>query len=389
MTEKLYYHSPYTKTWNTDITHIEQKDDTYWIQLKETAFYPEGGGQPADQGTINGMSVIDVQEDGPHIYHILRDKPSLGEASCEINWERRFDHMQHHSAQHLLSAVCIELYDAKTMSFHLGTEMVSIDLATADLSTEQLNNIEKKVNEYITANYPIETYMVTEEELSSIPLRKLPDVTEDIRIVEIKGEIDYSACCGTHVARLGEIGLIKLIKTEKQKRNTRLHFKAGSRALKDYGEAQDILTIISNRFSTSRSEVIERLDKWEQEQKALQRELDELKEAQASYVAKELLSSAESNLIAKTFDNQSMKEMQLLAASLKESFDGVILIASASEKKILLTHAGTASLKCGQLFKEHLPSYNGKGGGNDKQAQAGFNTVEELQSFVTFVKDFI
>jgi alanyl-tRNA synthetase len=388
MTEKLYYTSPKTTKWSTTITHIIERDNQILVTLQETAFYPEGGGQPCDVGTIDGMEVLHVFEEDDEVYHQVSKRPEHTDVECEIDWKRRFDHTQHHTGQHLLSAVCIELYDAHTVNFHLGTDTVTIDLAVPSLTSDQLLHIERRVNEYIYENKEIKTYTLSHDQVHTVPLRKLPDVGENIRIVEISG-IDYSACCGTHVARTGEIGLLKLLKTEKQRGNIRLHFKCGARALADYQESFDIVNSIAAKFSTGRQEVMERIDRLEQEQKQFQKEIEQLKIENASFTAKELLAERDGQMVARLFHDQSMKDLQILARQIIEKGDYIVLFATALENKLLLIHDGTPSVHCGQLFKEQLASFGGKGGGNANQAQAGFNNEEDLQKFFSFIQQQI
>lgn len=385
MTEKWYETKPYTTAWSTEITSVTEHDNHVLVTLKETAFYPEGGGQPSDYGTINGMNVLDVFEQNDEVYHKLPQAPDRKEADCQIDWARRLDHMQHHTGQHLLSAVCIELYDAHTVSFHLGTDTVTIDLAVPSLSDEQLAHIERRANGCIYENKEIRTYYVTKENVHTVPLRKLPDVGDHIRIVEISG-IDYSACCGTHVSRTGEIGIIKLLKTEKQRGNTRLHFKCGLRALTDYQLAHDTLSALAGKFSTSRHEVIERIEKLEQEQKQLQKEIEQLHTEKAAYVANELIANSNGEIVTFVSDDQPLKNLQPLIKSITEKGDYIALFSSTLENKVLLAHSGFSSLHCGQLFKEQLAAFNGKGGGNANQAQAGFPTKEEMENFFSFLQ---
>lgn len=390
MTEKLYYTDPYLASWKTTIKEIINDEDFCLVTLNETAFYPEGGGQPADKGMIDGISVLDVFEDNNEVYHKLPSPPLNQTVKCSIDWERRFDHMQQHTGQHLLSAVCIELYDAHTVSFHLGTDTVTIDLAIPTLTHEQMTQIEQRVNEYIYQNIGIDTYFVTAEQLSTIPVRKMPKVTEDIRIVQI-GEIDYNACCGTHVTKLGELGLLKLTKTEKQKGNTRLHFKTGKRALQDYQKSHGAISTLSNLFSSHRDDIVEKAAKMEQENKQYVKELESLKNEILSYKAIDLVKEHDdNNLIMKAFDQYSIKEIQTLARHLFQLNDQLILIlASQLENRLLFTHSGAPEIHCGQIMKEALKDINAKGGGNDKQAQATFQDSNTLGATIHKLKDLL
>ncbi|WDC84731.1 alanyl-tRNA editing protein [Caloramator sp. mosi_1] len=174
-------------------------------------------------------------EENDTVYHVVDKKIEKNNVKCTIDFERRFDHMQNHTGQHLLSSVFITLYDAPTNSFHLGDDYVSIDIGLENITDEIVKNVEDRVNELIFKNIPVKSYIVNNEEAKKLPLRKLPPTDVNIRIVEIEG-IDYSPCCGTHVRNLGEIGMVKILKTEKYKNMTRVYFKCGKRLLRDFQE---------------------------------------------------------------------------------------------------------------------------------------------------------
>ncbi|MFC5452828.1 alanyl-tRNA editing protein [Paenibacillus aestuarii] len=385
MTKKLYYESAYTTEWQTRITKSLEREDGYYVILEETAFYPTGGGQPFDTGEINGIPVLDVMAEEDEVLHKVERLPQEQQVSCRIDWTRRFDHMQQHSGQHLLSAVCRDLYDAMTVSFHMGSDHASIDVERPELSHEQLTAIEREVNRRIYQNLSVVSYFVTPEQMAQLTLVKPPKVTEDIRIVEIKG-VEYNACGGTHVSSTGEIGIIKLLKAEKQKGNTRIYFLCGYRALNEFNDNQRILGALSNKFKTAKEDIMERIEKWEQEQRQLQQEIDELKAKNDAYVAQELLASREGTWVAHVFADKPLKDLQNLAAKLATDSDLPVLLATSSENKVVLANSGRVELSCGAFFKAHLSEFQGKGGGSDKSAQAGFPSWEDALAFFEYTK---
>lgn len=383
MSKKIYYSSPYTTDWETIIKKSFTKDDQCFVVLEETAFYPTGGGQPHDTGTINGVEVLDVftGETG-EVVHMTERLPETTQAFCSLNWQRRFEHMQHHSGQHLLSAVCYTLYNAKTVSFHLGLDYATIDLDLSELNHSQMEKIEQTANEEIYRNRSIQTYYVTSEELAKLPLLKMPKVKENIRIVEIEG-VEFNACGGTHVLRTGEIGIIKLIKAEKQKGMIRLYFKCGLRALQDLNDGQQILGKIAAKFNTGRYEVMSRIDKWEEEKKRLESELVKVKGENNDYVAKELLlKKEEEDFLFHVFNDKPFDEVKDIAIKMAHDHNLFILFASTLENKAVVVHNGTKNIPCGKFIKEHMVSFNGKGGGNEKSAQAGFPTLDDTLNFM-------
>lgn len=383
MTKKLYYDSAYIREWETRITRkLEREDGTYLI-MEETAFYPHGGGQPCDLGWIDKIPVLDVVQEEGEILHKVERLPEKEEVSCRLDWDRRFDHMQHHSGQHLLSAMCLEVCQAETLSFHLGQDYATIDIAQSDLSQDQLMMLELEVNDQVYLNREVTSYFVSREQAAALPLVKQPKVTDDIRIVEIEG-IEYNACGGTHVSATGEIGMIKLLRAEKQKGHLRIYFKCGYRALNEFNAGMEILSSLSTRFNTSKEEVLDRIAKWDHEQKLLQAELNAVKAENDAYLAGKLLADRQGSLIQHVFADKPLKDMQNLAAKLTEEADVIVLFVSNADHKIVLAQGGKSGLACGAFFKQYLADYRGKGGGSDKLAQAGFSTGEDAMAFYHF-----
>ncbi|OMD94976.1 hydrolase [Paenibacillus odorifer] len=385
MTNKLYYNSTYLTDWPTRVTETIEREDGLYVLLEETAFYPHGGGQPCDLGAIQGIPVLDVISEEEFVLHKLERLPNEESVTCQIDWNRRFDHMQQHSGQHLLSAVCLEKHNFMTLSFHLGEDYCTIDIEVPELSADQLYSIEREVNRQIYLNHNILSYFVTGEEASQLKLVKQPKVTENIRIVEIK-DVEYNACGGTHVSSTGEIGIIKLLKAEKIKANTRIYFKCGYRALEEFNTSLQILGTLSSKFNTGKDEIIDRIEKWENEQKLLQAEIYLLKEKNDDYVVQELLNEQAGKMIAQVFEDKSLKDLQSLANKLTSKCDLPVLLATSAENKVVFAQNGSTEISCGAFFKAHLGSYNGKGGGSDKLAQAGFPTWEDALAFYEFAR---
>lgn len=383
MTKKLYYESAYIREWETRITRkLEREDGTYLI-MEETAFYPHGGGQPCDLGWIDKIPVLDVVQEEGEILHKVERLPEKEEVSCRLDWDRRFDHMQHHSGQHLLSAMCLEVCQAETLSFHLGQDYATIDIARSDLSQDQLMMLELEVNDQVYLNRKVTNYLMSREQAAALPLVKQPKVTDDIRIVEIEG-IEYNACGGTHVSATGEIGMIKLLRAEKQKGHLRIYFKCGYRALNEFNAGMEILSSLSARFNTAKEEILDRIAKWDHEQKLLQAELNAVKAENDVYLAGKLLADRQGRLIKHVFVDKPIKDMQNLAAKLTEEADVIVLFVSNADHKVVLAQGGKSGLACGAFFKQYLADYRGKGGGSDKLAQAGFATGEDAMAFYHF-----
>lgn len=385
MTKKLYYESAYIREWKTRITRKLEREGGTYLVMEETAFYPHGGGQPCDLGWIDKIPVLDVVHEEGEILHKVERFPENEEVGCRLDWGRRFDHMQHHSGQHLLSAMCLEVCQAETLSFHLGQDYATIDIARSDLPQDELMMLELEVNDQIYLNRKVTSYLVNQEQAAVLPLVKQPKVTDDIRIVEIEG-IEFNACGGTHVSATGEIGMIKLLKAEKQKGYMRIYFKCGYRALKEFNAGMEILGRLSVRFNTAKEEILDRIAKWDQDQKQLQAELNAVKAENDAYLAGKLLADRQGILIKHSFADKPLKDMQNLAAKLTDQANVIVLFMSNVDNKVLLAQGGESELTCGAFFKQHLADYRGKGGGSDKMAQAGFSTSEDAVAFYHFTE---
>lgn len=385
MSAILYYTQSDLREWETTVVEKVEKDNQYWVRLEQTAFYPHGGGQPCDTGSINDISVLDVVKENEYIWHQVEQFPVNEQVKCKLNWERRFDHMQHHSGQHLLSATVLQLLHAPTLSFHMGQDMATIDIDRQSFSDSELDQLERAVNQRIYDNVAITSYVVNAEQLAQLPVVKMPKVTEAIRIVEIEG-VEYNACGGTHVSRTGQIGSIKLYKAEKQKGHIRLYFKCGIRALADYNESLDILNTLAGKFNTGRKDILERFAKWEEDQHQLKAELEQLRKANDAYETQQLVDQIQDQQLTYIFEQKILQDLQRIAANLIAEQEVTILFATLSENKVFLAQNGHPDLKCGAFFKQHLSTFHGKGGGSDQSAQATFTSEADTRTFYEFAK---
>lgn len=383
MTLKRYYESAYLREWNASIAEVLEREDGLYVRLNETAFYPEGGGQPGDTGRIGSARVSDtISVDGDVLHKVDASPGQPGdEVLCALDWQRRFNHMQQHTGQHLLSATCLDLLQAPTLSFHLGEEYSTIDVDLAAWSDEELDAVEREVNARIVRVLPISSYVVSPEQAAALPLVKAPSVEGEVRIVEIQG-IEYNACGGTHVGSTGELGLLKLLRAEKQKGRLRLTFKAGFRALHEFSAQTKVLAALSAKLSTPKEELAERLDKWTEEDRRKQAERNALRQQLDEYIARELLDEADrtGGAVARLFGDGTLKDLQSLASSLAPRTPRPVLLGSLSELKLVIAHGGQPDFACGTLLREVLPKFGGRGGGGDRSAQASFASEAELRA---------
>lgn len=384
-TQEIYYTHDYIKSWTTNILEIIPAEKGYAIVLEESAFYPGGGGQPCDLGTINGQQVIQVYKKEGIIYHVVEEEPGKREkVLCTIDSQRRLDLSQQHTGQHLLSSVFYQLYQGETSSFHLGIDYVSIDISISDITNEQIKAVEDAANQYVYRDLPLQCYFVEKSQLQTLPLRKYPTVDKDIRIVEIE-KIDYSPCGGTHLDSTGQLGMIKIIKTEHYKGATRAYFKCGKRALQDYQNKGQIFKQLTSKLSMPEEELVERVIKETQRMKELSKELEQWKKKSAYWQAKHILFNHDNFIISEIFEDKHFEEMEKISQEIINQKDVVVIFASQREKKILFHHSGNCSPHCGKIFKKYLSSYGGRGGGSNKKAQAVFASDSDLEGFYHFL----
>ncbi|HSQ35385.1 MAG TPA: alanyl-tRNA editing protein, partial [Candidatus Binatia bacterium] len=231
MTEKIYQTDAYCRDATTRIVGSECRDGRFFVRLERTIFCPAGGGQPADAGTINGLPLLDLASENDDILHVLDSEPGPGEARLQLDFPRRYDHMQQHTAQHLLSQVLVILFNAPTLSFAIGPEHASIEIGRPALAEPEIVMLENECAERIFAALPVRVF--ESEDGAALQLRKPPKRQGRIRVVALAG-LDRSACGGTHLSSSAEIGLLKIIGSERIRGNIRLYYAAGYRALRDY-----------------------------------------------------------------------------------------------------------------------------------------------------------
>jgi alanyl-tRNA synthetase len=256
MTVRRYYADSYTSAFTARVVEATRAGEHPAARLDETFFYPTSGGQPHDTGTLAGSRVLDVtvREHDGELLHLLDAPVAPGPAESRIDWPRRFDHMQQHTGQHILSQALLRGAEAPTIGFHLGEETVSIDLGVPALGDARLADAEAMANEVVQRNAAIRAWFPAAEEIPALALRKTPDVDGPLRVVAI-GDFDLSACGGTHVASTGEIGLISVLRTERLKRGVRVEFICGGRARADYARKHGIVRELSASLTCSPAEL--------------------------------------------------------------------------------------------------------------------------------------
>ncbi|MFD2045509.1 DHHA1 domain-containing protein [Ornithinibacillus salinisoli] len=379
-TVKIYYEDQYVRSFKANIIKSSKDDQgRSYVVLDQTAFYPTGGGQPHDTGTLNNVRVNDVEEVDGEIRHFV-DEPMevLTECVGELDWNRRFDHMQQHAGQHILSAAFADEYGYQTVSFHLGKEICTIDLQIDNLTDEVVSKVENIANNIILENRPIETKWVTEKELSNYMLRKELSVLENIRLVIIP-DFDYNGCGGTHPVETGQVSSLKVLHWEKQKKKVRVSFVCGNRVMKHLHEKHMIVHGLTSLLSVPQEQLQEATKRVIQQTKELEKTIVDLKMQLISHEANKLLNEAKVighyKLVQSIFQSRPVPELQQLAKRITEN-EGNILVLFINDDiddKLQLVCASGKNLdkNMNQLLKDVLPKINGKGGGSDSIAQGG------------------
>ncbi len=380
MNERLYYEDAYLTRFSALVTERFTHEGQPAVRLSRSAFYPTSGGQPHDTGNLNGTEVVDVQQVGTEgaVLHLLAGAlpEETTSVSGQIDWPRRYDHMQQHSGQHLLSQVFYRRLGLETVSVHFGVGPNTVDLEGPPLNTDQMAVIEEKANEIVWQDRPVRAYWVTEEAVEKVSLRRRPEVRGKIRVVEID-KFDWSACGGTHVRRTGEIGLISLLRIERHRGRSRLYFVCGRRALADAARRRGLLAEAAALLDSSVQDVPALVSKQQEALRAAEKESDALRETLARYEARELLTVAESvgglRLAARLMDDARPADLQRLARALIAEADVVALLGCVQGGKgtIILARSGELSLHAGDLLRETLKQYGGGGGGRPDFAQGG------------------
>jgi alanyl-tRNA synthetase len=355
------------------VTAVRESGGAPWAALDATAFYPAGGGQPSDRGWIGDIAVSDLTDEDGVVWHRLEKPLSAGAAvACRLDFERRFDHMQQHTGQHILSRAFVEVAGADTLSFHLGEAETTIDVSHAGPESELLRRVEDRANEIIWEDREVKTHVVTREEAVRFSLRKPPDVEGPVRVVEVSG-FDWSACGGTHVPRSGQVGLLAILRTERYKGGTRISFAAGGRALGRLRRSGDLLRLACLEFTSGESDLLAGIGRLKKERERLERRLKPLLKESLEHEAARLLSEAPRGahgpVVACHFLERDPEEAGILAAILAARGAVALLVSGDAGSTRAHFSAPPGTMSMGALLGEVCRKYGGRGGGRPESAQ--------------------
>ena len=308
MTEKLYYHYSFTQTFTAVVTSCIQEKTAWAVTLDRTAFYPEGGGQPADHGALGGAAVTDTREKDGEIIHFCDNPLPVGETvEGTIDFARRFDFMQQHSGEHIVSGILCGMFHCDNVGFHIGHELVTIDF-NAELSTEDAEKVEKLANQYIWEDHPIQIGYPSSTELENLEYRSKKALTGQVRIVSWPGA-DCCACCGTHMRSSGQVGIVKLISCQKFRDGVRIEMAAGARALGWMNTVAAQNTKVSQLLSAKPDATASAVERLQKELYALRGRVTELEERDFARLAEEYAGKGSVLLIQSPMTADSLRKL--------------------------------------------------------------------------------
>lgn len=396
-TTRLFQQDVYQKEAEVRVSDILTRDGRIFLEFDQTVFFPVGGGQSCDTGTAGELHVVDVFEEDGRILHRIEEKEcklAIGDnVHIAIDWARRFDNMQRHCGEHILSGKFYELYGGVNRGFHMGEEYMTIDISLeADpafdkISWEMAKEAELRTNQAIWADLPVITrHFDSREEAENLPLRKALAFDEDITIVcvgAVENPADCVACCGTHPATAGQVGMVKIYKVESNKGMFRIYFEAGQRAFRQYQSRYDTLTQLENRLSAGFSDLIPKYEAQQEKAAAVRDELYHLKKwvaAKETEDVKALLSPG----FVREYDKLSINDMLEIGKGLAGNIPDVAFLLHTPSNTVLLF---TDAYDAGKFVKDCAPLCGGKGGGNKNSARAIFAEAEQMDAFIRSVKE--
>jgi alanyl-tRNA synthetase len=385
VTQRLYYTDSYLRDFEAAI--VERSDEGRRVYLDCTAFYPASGGQPSDAGRLSGIEVTDVVDEGGRIAHLLAAPLSGHRATGQVDWPRRFDHMQQHTGQHLLSAVLADLFGHVTVGVHLGRESSTLDLDAAAVTPDQVVRAEERCNEVVVENRPVEVSFEDAEEARG--LRKSSPRPGNLRIITIRN-LDRSACGGTHVRATGEIGTILIRRVERVRKGTRVEFLCGSRAIRRARTDYALLSQLASEFSAGVSELPRLIAAHRAELKAASSARRELEEQLDLYRARELYLAAVPDVtgirrvVVREADG-SLEALRGVARAFASMPMAIFVGTVESPPTVVLAVSPDAGVDAGGVLKGLLGAVGGRGGGSPTLAQGVVPGLVQLATVVASI----
>lgn len=369
-TRRLYYEDCFKKEFTATVTGIGSDDRGAYLVLDATLFFPEGGGQPADRGFLNGIAVCDVQVEEDEIRHYVKDAAAVqtGDAvEGKIDWERRFDLMQQHSGEHIVSGWIHARFGYDNVGFHMGEELITIDL-NGELSALQLAQVEEEVNRYIWRDEPVKDFLASEEEIRTLPYRSKLALSGEVRLIEFPGA-DLCACCGLHVARTGQIGLIKLISVHRFRQGVRIEMVSGRRAFAYLNAQHEQNSRIAVELSAKPAETFGAVEKLKEENFRLRGDILRLEKEKYERIAEQCRDAGN---VFVYVPGMSPVDIRKCADQILDVCGGICVFLSGDEEQGFKYAVGEREGDIRELVKEMNQRLAGRGGGKPFFAQGSF-----------------
>lgn len=391
-TERLYYNDSHLIEFEARVVDVTERVSGWTaVVLNRTAFYPTGGGQPSDTGTLNGARVVECIDDGQNgVLHVLQGAtPERGAVvKGRVDWSRRLDHIQQHTGQHILSQALVTLLNAPTKSFRVLEQSCEIDVDLVNANSEVIERAVELANNVIWEDRPITIRNVTAEEAAELPLRKESSREGELRLIEIE-EFDLTPCGGTHAYRTGEVGMIGVRSWERAKGLTRIEFVAGMRALSDYRKANQTARDVAALFSAGRDDASHLAAHMVEENKELHRRVRVLEELAATSEAERLFAETEprengERIIARTFEGRDSESLKKLAHAFIARENTIVLLGSRDNDtaRLVFARSEDAQGDMSVLMRESCSLLEGRGGGKSDMAQGGGKKVQQLEQAI-------
>lgn len=406
-TQRLFKEDVYMKAAEAVITSLAEANGRRTaVTLDKTIFFPTGGGQSCDKGTIAGFQVVDVYEDekADDIVHVLDCSPADIEGLAAykeqngvqliLDWEHRFDNMQRHCGEHILSGMFFREYGGVNRGFHMGDQYMTIDISLeampefTTITWEMAKHVEECANEAIWQNQPVITrHFDTKKEAENLPLRKALALEKDITIVcvgSVENPADCVACCGTHPATAGQVGLIKIFKVESNKGMFRIYFEAGKRAFLKYQNELDTLTTLANSLSAGTDDVLSKYHAQVEKNKESRNQLHFLKKEVIARETADIAAALERGENVRRYHILSLDDLTVLAREVSPHAKKITFLVHEPSYTVFLVSDG--NVDCGKLVKDNAQIYGGKGGGNKTTARAIFTKDEYVDTFIDLIE---
>jgi alanyl-tRNA synthetase len=392
-TDRLYYSDCYLLNFRARVVRTLPDPRGARVYLDCTAFYPESGGQPSDRGTLAGIPVLDVIDEGDEVAHILAESPAQKAVEGAIDGERRFDHMQQHTGQHLLSAAFERTGGYKTVSFHLGASSSTIDLDSDRVGAQQILDAEELANSVVFDNRAVQIFFRPSAEAQQLDLRKPTFREGDIRLVEVAG-FDLSACGGTHTGGTGGVGIICVRKVERTKGLTRVEFVCGRRALRRARQDYAILSKAAQFLSTGLENVPEMVARQAQDlrdvSKSVQTLVEDLAELEAAQLWKQAPEKAGVRVVQCVLPSTEGKKARLIAHAVAKQAAATALIGvNGTPTGLIFAQSPGGKANLSEVMKQTVAKFGGKGGGTHDFAQGGGLPENQLAAALSFAESLL